>query len=177
MKSSIKAAVCGIFTAFSVVLMFLGGIFSVFLYVVPMVLGIVLIMLQRTFGKSFAITVYSASSILAVFIAPEKELVLMYALFFGCYPIVLPYLEKIKPKFLSVFIKFLIFNISITVVEIICVYVFGIPFFEDNKFSYTMIIVFAIAMNVTFAAYEYCLKLCLLLYINRFEKRIKKFFK
>lgn len=94
MKTSIKAAVCGICTALSVVLMFLGGIFSVLLYVVPMILGILMIMLQRTFGKGFAVTVYAATSILSLIIAPEKEMVLMYALFFGYYPMVLPYLEK-----------------------------------------------------------------------------------
>lgn len=177
MKSSIKAAVCGICSALSVVLMFLGGVIYIFSYTVPMILGLLMIMLQRTFGRSSALTVYFASSVLSFLLVPEKETVLLYILFFGYYPMLLPFLEKIKPKILRIFVKFLVFNVSILVVELLCVYAFGIPFFEDGVFSYTMIILFAVLMNIVFIAYEFALKSILALYVKKLEGRIKKIFK
>lgn len=69
------------------------------------------------------------------------------------------------------------FNISITIIELLSVFVFGIPFFDDNVFSYAMIIIFAVLMNFVFIAYDYSLKMCLVLYIKKFEKRIKKMFR
>lgn len=177
MKPSVKAAVCGACTALSVVLLFFGSVVYIFSYTVPMALGILMIMLTRTFGKDSALTVYIASSILSFLFVPDKETVLMYALFFGYYPIVKSSLDKIKPKAVSFLIKLLIFNLSVVVIEILCVYVFGIPFFENGVFSYAMIFAFGGMMNVIFFIYEYVLKIYLILYINKFEKSVNRFFK
>lgn len=177
MKPAVKAAVCGVCTALSVALMFLGGITYIFSYVVPVVLGILLIMLKRTFGKGSAFTVYIATSLLSLLLVPEKETVLLFALFFGYYPIIKSSLDKIKPKALSLFVKLIIFNASVLVIELLCVYAFGIPFFEDGVFSAAMLISFAVLMNVVFILYEYVLKIYLALYIKKFEKRVKRFFK
>lgn len=177
MKSAVKAAVCGVCTALSVALMFLGGVTYIFSYVVPVVLGVLLIMLKRTFGASSALTVYIATSLLSLLLVPEKEMVLMFALFFGYYPIIKSSLDKIKPKALSFVVKLIIFNVSVLVIELICVFVFGIPFFENGVFSAAMLISFAVLMNVVFILYEWVLKIYLVLYIKKFEKRVLRFFK
>lgn len=177
MKKSIKAAVGGMCTALSVVLMFLGGVLYIFTYAVPMLLGILMTMLKKTFGNSTALSVYAATSILSFILVSEKECVLMYVLFFGYYPVLKPCLERVKPKAVSVLLKFLIFNIAVLVIEIISVYVFGIPFFEDGVFSKTILILFAVLMNITFFMYEFMLKYYLLVYERKLEKRILKLLK
>ena len=84
MKTSVKAAVGGVSAALSVVLMFFGGIIYIFTYAVPMVLGVLMSVLKKTFTDSCALCVYAAVSVLSFIFVPEKEIVLMYVLFFGC---------------------------------------------------------------------------------------------
>lgn len=177
MKKSTKIAVCGMCTALSVVLMFVGGLLYVFTYVVPMLMGIVMAMINKTFGRSSALTIYFATTVLSLLLVSEKECVLMYALFFGYYPVIRPYLDKIKSKVGRVIVKFVIFNVAVALVEILSVYVFGIPFFDGEIASYWLVIVFAVAMNIIFLMYEYVLKNFLKIYEAKIEPKVKKLFK
>ncbi len=177
MNKSVVAAMCGLSAALSVVLMFLGGLFYVFSYTVPMLLGLIIITVRKTFGNRAAFAVYFSVSVLSMILVSEKESVLMYFLFYGYYPIIKPYIEKIKPRAVSFLVKLLLFNLSVLVIELLCVYVFQIPFFDDGVFSAAMLIFFAAAMNLSFLMYEFLLKYSLILYEKRIEKRIKKLFK
>lgn len=177
MKKSVKAAICGLCTALCVVLMFMGGTIYVFAYAVPMVLGILMVMIKKTLGNAAAVSVYISTSLLSMILVSEKESVLMYLLFFGYYPIIKHSIEKIKPKILSVLLKFVVFNASLILIEFICVYVFKIPFFENNKFSIIVIAAFAVSMNIMFIMYEFLLKYYLIIYEKKLEKRIKNIFK
>ena len=87
MKKSIQAALCGLAAALCVTFMFLGGIFYIFAYTVPILLGLVTVMIKKTFGNASAVSVYIAVSILSLMLVPEKETVMMYVLFFGYYPL------------------------------------------------------------------------------------------
>ncbi len=109
MKKSIQAALCGLAAALCVTFMFLGGIFYIFAYTVPILLGLVTVMIKKTFGNASAVSVYIAVSILSLMLVPEKETVMMYVLFFGYYPIIKSYLDRVKPKIISLF-----FTISIS---------------------------------------------------------------
>ena len=129
MKKSIQAALCGLAAALCVTFMFLGGIFYIFAYTVPILLGLVTVMIKKTFGNASAVSVYIAVSILSLMLVPEKETVMMYVLFFGYYPIIKSYLDRVKPKIISLFFKLITFNTAVAIIELICVYVFGIPFF------------------------------------------------
>ena len=86
MKKSVKAAFCGMAAALSVALMFAGSLFYIFAYAIPMLLGIIVLMINKTFGRGVAFYVYLAVSVLSMLFVPDKEAVLMYALFFGYYP-------------------------------------------------------------------------------------------
>ena len=93
LKKSVMAAFCGMAAALSVALMFAGSLFYVFAYAIPMLLGVVVFMINKTFGKGYAIYVFIAVSVLSMLFVPDKETVLMYALFFGYYPIIKPYIR------------------------------------------------------------------------------------
>lgn len=123
--------------------MFLGGISSVFVYAVPMLLGTLMCMLKKTFGARCAIGVYISVSILSFVLVADKECVLMYALFFGYYPIIKDSVEKIKCRPFMLLAKFLTFNLCIAAAELVSFYAFGIPFFDDGKFSVWFIALFA----------------------------------
>lgn len=174
LKKSVMVAFCGMAAALSVALMFAGSLFYVFAYAIPMLLGIVVFMINKTFGKGYAIYVFIAVSVLSMLFVPDKETVLMYALFFGYYPIIKPYIEKIKVKGLSLILKLLIFNLSVLIIETLCVKLFNIPFFDDGVFSKSMLIFFAVAMNLCFVMYEGFLKNFKIIYERKIEPRILK---
>jgi hypothetical protein len=83
------------------------------------------LLLQQTFGKKTAFTIYAAVSILSMFLVTSKECALMFVLNFGYYPLIKNALDKIRPKVLQWLLKLLIFNISVAAVELICIYVFS----------------------------------------------------
>ncbi len=169
---SVKAAMCGITTALSVVLMFLGGVMYIFTYAVPLILGILLFMFKKIFNTSSTAVVYVCTSILSLLFVPDKECVLMYVLFFGYYPLIKDKIDRIKFQVLKWIVKLVIFNASVFLVEILCVYVLNIDFFDGEAFSLLIIIVFTVGMNIMFLLYEFLLKYCLILYGKKFEKRI-----
>lgn len=176
-KKSLRVAMCGLAAALSVTLMFLGGVVYVFAYTVPMLLGLIAVMIKKSFGASSAVFVYIAVSVLSLILVPEKESVMMYVLFFGYYPIIRESFEKIKAKAIRFILKLILFNASLVAIELICVYVFGIPFFEDGVFSWWLLIGFAVAMNFVFVMYDFLLKTFLILYEKKIEKRVKKYIK
>ena len=86
MKNATRLAVCGIVTALSVVLLFLGGIAFFLAYAMPMIVGLFMIMLKSTFGTSSAWITYAATSSLSFILVADKECMLMYVMFFGFIP-------------------------------------------------------------------------------------------
>lgn len=176
MKNSIKTAMCGVITALSVALMFLGGIMFVFVYIMPMLTSVFMIMLKKTFSTSGAVITYISTSILSLMLVPEKECALMYVLFFGYYPIIYHLLERIKLTPLKWFAKLVVFNVSLLSVQLLLIYAFRIPFLSEGE-GIAVIIIFAVLMNILFIIYDYTIKMLWILYERKLESRIKKYFK
>lgn len=176
MKNSIKTAMCGVITALSVALMFLGGTMFVFVYIMPMLTSVFMIMLKRTFSTSGAVITYISTSILSLMLVPEKECALMYVLFFGYYPIIYHSLESIKLVPLKWIAKLIVFNVSLLSVQLLLIYAFHIPFLSEGE-GIAVIIVFAVLMNILFVIYDYTIKMLWILYEKKLESRIKKYFK
>ena len=132
-----------------------------------------MIILRKTFGASAALITYTATSILSIMLVPDRECMLMYVFFFGYYPIVYPYIEKIKFKWIA---KLLLFNSMIALVQLAMIYIFGVPFLEEGEGIF-IIIIFAVLMNILLVIYDFVLKNTVLVYERKLEKRIKKYFK
>lgn len=174
MKNSLKIAVCAVFTAMSVALLFIGGAAFVLVYIMPMVTSMLMIILRKTFGVSAALITYAATSILSFILVPDRECMLMYVLFFGYYPIVYPSLEKIKV--LKWVVKLLLFNSMAALVQLALIFLFNIPFLEEGEGIY-IIVIFTVLMNILFIIYDFVIKNTFVLYEKKLEKRIKKYFK
>lgn len=177
MRKSVKAAVAGLSTAVCVAILFAAGFFYVLTYAAPMITGLLVYALNKTFSKSEAICVYVSTAVLSLILVPDKESALFFAIFFGYYPIIKDSVEKIKSKILAYIVKLIIFNISLFVVELVSVYVFNIPFFEDGVFSASLLISFTLLMNIAFLLYDTMLTFFLRVYEKKIEKMIKKLLK
>lgn len=168
MKKSVVVSFCGISTALSVVFLYLGSIIWLFAYVAPILAGFLVQTVNRCFGIKPSLLVYFTTSIISVFILPDKETALLFAMFFGYYPIARLYLDKIKKALLRVLSKLFVFNISVIAVELICVYIFMIPL--DNSLGKIGLFILLLLANVVFVLYDRLF----LLYNILWDKKLKK---
>lgn len=175
MKNSKVIAYSGVATALSVVMLFLGSIFWVLGYTMPLVASFVMIILLDSISQKSALLTFVSTSIISSILLNDKECVLLYVLFFGYYPLIRDKINDIKPKFLSYLLKFVTFNAAMVLTQILCVYVFGIPF--DDMLGKWGIVVFALCLNLVFVVFDKLYTLLLRLYRIKLKKKVEKYIK
>ena len=157
MKNKTKnTAICGLITALSVVLMMLTTLIPVFMYVIPIVTGLLVLFVADVADKKWGAGVYFSTAFLSVLLITDKEAALTYALFFGYYPLIKDFIEKL-PGFISWILKLLIFNLSAIGIGVISFFAFGVSGDEYNEFGKFTIPILLIMANVAFILYDFCL--------------------
>ena len=174
MKKTFRIAAAGVVTALSVVLLQLGSLIWVLAYLMPLLCGMIMIVLAESAGKKTAWLVYASVSILSVVMLNDKESVLLYILFFGYYPIIRENIDKLASKPIRWAIKLLAFNAGVVAAELLCTYVFGIPF-DDFLGKWGIVLLLALA-NFLFAVYERLLKMFIVIYNRKYKSKIEKYF-
>lgn len=175
MKNSKVIAYSGVATALSVVMLFLGSIVWVLGYTMPLVASLIMIVLLESVSKKSALLTFVSTSVISFILLNDKECVLLYVLFFGYYPLIRDKLNDIKPKFLSYLLKFVSFNAAMVLTQVLCVYVFGIPF--DDMLGKWGIVVFALCLNLVFIVFDKLYTLLLRLYGIKLKKKVEKYIK
>lgn len=175
MKNSKVIAYSGVATALSVVMLFLGSIVWVLGYTMPLVASLIMIVLLESVSKKSALLTFVSTSVISFILLNDKECVLLYVLFFGYYPLIRDKLNDIKPKFLSYLLKFINFNAAMVLTQVLCVYVFGIPF--DDMLGKWGIVVFALCLNLVFIVFDKLYTLLLRLYRIKLKKKVEKYIK
>lgn len=175
MKNSKVIAYSGVATALSVVMLFLGSIFWVLGYTMPLVASLVMIVLLDSISQKSALLTFISTSIISFILLNDKECVLLYTLFFGYYPLIRDKINDIKPKFLSYLLKFITFNAAMVLTQVLCVYVFGIPF--DDMLGKWGIVVFVLCLNLVFVVFDKLYTLLLKLYRIKLKKKVEKYIK
>ena len=110
--------------------MFITGFIPLLVYVLPAAAGIVLIPVCVECEVGFGLLTYFATSILSLFLTPDKEAAVIFAMFFGFYPVLKSALRKIHPV-LQIIMKIIIFNVSFILSYWLLINVLGIVTFED----------------------------------------------
>lgn len=154
--------------------MFMTAIFPFATYALPAMAGIVLIAVVIENGSKTALLVYTAVSLLSLFIVPDKEAALMFIAFFGYYPIIKAFLERIRPKLLEYIAKFSIFNIAILLAYSLIVYIFNVPDILEELGSlgkYSAYILLFMG-NIVFIIYDFALTNIIAIYIRWFRRKI-----
>ena len=149
MRTSAKRiALCAMMSALGVVLMVLGAALELGVYACPLLVGLCFVPIGKKFGIRYHIIVYAVTGILCLILVPNIEENLVFAAFFGWYPMVRPVLEKL-PKIFSWVLKFLIFNAVIVAVEWLVITVFA-PEAMPNVLLWTLLLL----GNITFFVYD-----------------------
>ena len=88
-EQSRKVALCCVLWYVAVVVLLLGGLFSLAVYCAPLLAMAVLLPVLEEYGPGTAGAAYGAVAILALLLVPDRETALVYV-FFGWYPILRP---------------------------------------------------------------------------------------
>ena len=174
MNKSVRIAFCGMVTALGTVLMFLTGLISIGTYAFPALAGVLNIVIVIEMGVRWAWPVYTATAVLSVLIAGDKEAALLFVLFFGYYPIIKAILERIGKKALTYLLKFAIFNAAMILGFFLAIHLLGVP---EESFPLAGIYlpwVFLVLGNLVFLLYDYVISGLGVTYYHRFHRVVSK---
>lgn len=167
MKSSKRLALAGVFTAITVVFLFIGSLFQTLDLSAAAMGSIVILITVIELGKGWAFGVYAAVSILSLLLLPYKTAAAVFAVFSGFYPIVKVFLNKIKPLWLSYSVRIVCFNICLTALIFISTRILKI----NEDFLGFGAIIYALA-NITFVIFDFALERISVTYVSRIKPRI-----
>ncbi len=162
MKHTKRVAAAGMLSALAVVIMLIIGLIESFDLAAAFLGGIIISVALIELGSGYALAVCLVTSILAVVILPNKLVCIEFAGFAGWYPIVKKYIERIRPTFLRLTAKLLLFAavvIPVTAFELI-----------GMQNVWYLYIFFAFSLIL----YDVTLQYFSLFYINNIQKKIKR---
>ncbi len=162
-------------TALSVVLMLATSVLPILMYTLPLVTGLIVHLISIISTKKWGFGVYCATTVLSLLLLTDKETALVYALFFGYYPLIKTIVEKL-PKALSWALKLAAFNASCVLIGVLGVFVFGVPVEEYTEFGKATIPILLLLANAMFFMYDIMLsKYNALFYV--LGEKVKRIFK
>jgi hypothetical protein len=123
---SYRVALGGIVSSFCLLSMFLTGVFPLLYLVLPMIAGVLLLIVMEEVNAQWAWLTYGAVGLLSLFVTYDKEAAMIFIMFFGSYPILHRYLNRIPLRLLRLVIKLLLFNGCMIAYFYINVYLFGL---------------------------------------------------
>ncbi len=171
---SFRVAFCGLMAALALVLMFLTGIVPVGTYAFPIFAGALLASIVVEFGVKWAVAAYAVVSLLALFLAADKEAVVYFIAFFGFYPILKSLIERIRSRTVQYVVKYAVFTVCIVGAFLVCKWVLMIPDEEFTFFGVYIPWLFLIVAEVFFIFYDYCVTVLIMNYIMKIRNRIFK---
>lgn len=174
-KVAYKVALCGIISALALVMMMLTTLIPVGTYALPIISGILLVAIVIEFNSKWAFAVYFVVSVLSFLLSGDKEAVLYFILFFGYYPILKSFFERIKFKAIQWILKYAVFNAGMVLAFYIGIFLLGVPVESFLIFGYNLPLVFLLAGNVLFYFYDKCVTIMLMQYIFNLRGKLFKF--
>ena len=174
MSKSGKIALGGLLTALGVVLMFLTGLIPIGTYALPAIAGVLLIVAVIEIGAKWAWMIYAAVAVLSLLFAADKEAALLFVLFFGYYPVLKSFLERISNKVLSWISKFAVFNVAVVACFFLAVNFWQLPEDSFTVFGIYLPWVFLILGNAVFLIYDIALSGLVATYVEKLHHRVTK---
>ena len=174
MSKSGKIALGGLLTALGVVLMFLTGLIPIGTYALPAIAGVLLIVAVIEIGAKWAWMIYAAVAVLSLLFAADKEAALLFVLFFGYYPVLKSFLERISNKVLSWISKFAVFNVAVVACFFLAVNFLQLPEDSFTVFGFYLPWVFLIPGNAVFLIYDIALSGLVATYVEKLHHRVTK---
>ena len=177
MNPSVKVAFGAILTALSVILLFLGGITGTLDLAAAALASFCVIFAVIEMGYGSAFLVYAAASVIGILLFPVKTPALFFAAFFGYYPLVKSFSEKLSAV-ISYVIKLAVYSVAYFVMIALSLVVITEDIATGNKLILlyaalylacaVILIIYDVALTRIITAYNVSLRKKL--GINRFKK-------
>jgi len=145
-------------------------------YALPAMAGMLTLLLVLELKPVWALGVYAAAAALSLLLLPVKGAALLYAMFFGYFPVLKTLLERRLPKWLAWICKFAVFNAAVVSAYVLATKVFNIDLddFGETFGRYAKAVMLAVG-NVTFFVYDHMvLSVFGSLYRKRWRRKLHK---
>ena len=159
---------CAMFSALGVILLYLGSIIEVVDVSMAVIASLFCVLAVIEYGKGAPWMVFFVTAVLSLLLLPNKSPAVYYAFFFGFYPILKAYFERLD-KVRSWIFKEIVFNVCLAVIVVLIKLFFmpsvGIPF-----------MLYAIAIVLcegVFVLYDIALTRLISLYLFRIRPRLR----
>lgn len=116
---------CGMAAALSVTVLFLSSLIPLLTYTAPVFVSLILVPVKKRCGISGALCTYLAVSLLVLILGADKEAAFFY-IFYGHYPVIKEYADRIKPKALRLCAKILLFSLLTFLMYYLLLQILGI---------------------------------------------------
>lgn len=176
MSNTSKTALSAMAVALGTVFMLLSSAIPFFEYAIPAAAGFIVLFVESEVGKTWSFGTYVATSILGVFLVPNKEAVGIYIALFGLYPVIRSFFNKL-PKIASYIAKCVYFVAAVLLAYFVMIKIFGIAqemTEELNKITMPILIVCGL---IAFIVYDRAMFLTEKKYKIRYHKYIEKLFR
>ena len=142
-----QMALCGVLCALAAVVLLLGGILPLATFCAPMLAMVVLLPILSECGTRMAAAAYGAVALLALLLAPDREMALIFV-FFAWYPLLQPKLLRLPSRLLRLICKLLFCNGSIALAYGLLLWVFQLGDLAESTPLLNALLV--VCGNVTF---------------------------
>ena len=177
MKKTSKIALSAVFAALSVALMALVSIIPNLELALPAISGLFVAVIVIEVDKKWALGVWAAVSLLSLIVVPNKAAAVIYAVFFGYYPVLKSVLESKTPRAVEYIIKVLTFAGVMSLSYFLMIKFMGIdPDLPDflGKWAIPAIALLGI---IAFLLYDYALSKLITFYCLRLSSKLRKILK
>lgn len=177
MKQSSKCALGGIIAALSLVLMISVAIIPFLTYALPAAAGLLTVIIVMEIDKKWAFGVYCTVAILGMLLVPDKEVAVMYLAFFGYYPILKAVAESRLPVAVGWIIKVASFLSTMVISYFLMIKFMGVTIDEVDEMGIVAIPLLLGLGTFAFIIYDIALTKLITLYIAKWRKYFKRYFK
>ncbi len=174
-KSIKKLTFCGLIAALCSVIMLLSYV-PYLTYSAPAVASVFIMVCFIETGNKYTLYAYIASAVIVFFFA-EPTSKILYAVFFGNYPLLKCLYEKPQSHFAEWILKLLSFNISVIIIYLILKVLTGLSFNDFADIGRYGAYIFLLLCNGAFVVFDIALSRLAVFYLNRFHDRISGNFK
>ncbi len=171
MKKTKKLTLSATFTALSVVILLLASFLEIADITVSMVASAILVLAIIELGISYSVMIYLATSLISLMLLPQKFIGLVYLAFCGLYPIIKLKFDRL-PRLLSWIVKFVYFNLAMTVALLGAKFIFSIELYNG-----IMLALYYGVANLAFVLFDILIERGCRLYFAKYRVKMRKFFK
>ena len=157
-----RTAACGMFAALASVLLVLGSLVDVLDLSCAAAASLAVVYARIEYGAKWSAAVWLCASVVSLLLFPRSA-PLLFALFAGPYPLFKAFAER-RTQVVSWVCKLLFFNLALTAVLVVGVYLLGL----EDFFGFT-VVVYA-AGNALFVLFDIALTQLISVYYRRFRR-------